>query len=111
LLFVITMLLQLAEWPPSGRKMALSMVALDLIQVTPVVASNDGKLAWLPSFAYMAAAFAGLLVGTLPTIFPWPRLAKASCACGRSTQCARSLSALRCCSRASRATPLRACPC
>ncbi len=72
---MITMLLQLAEWPPSGRKMALSMLALDLIQVTPVVASNQGELAWLPSFAYMAAAFAGLLVGTLPTLLPWPRLA------------------------------------
>jgi hypothetical protein len=75
LLFVLTMLLQLVEWPPSGRKMALAMVAVDLIQRTPVVASDGGQLAWLPPFAYMAAAFAGLLVGVVPTIFPWPRLA------------------------------------
>jgi hypothetical protein len=48
---------------------------VDLIQRTPVVASDGGQLAWLPPFAYMAAAFAGLLVGVVPTIFPWPRLA------------------------------------
>ena len=75
LVFFVTMLLQLIEWPSAGRKMALSLVALDLIQRTPVVTANDGAYAWLPSLAYMAPAAAGLAAGVLPVLVPWPRLA------------------------------------